>query len=144
MIYGTIIILKKGKVKYVLFFPLKIGPIEKKTPFLEKPIYLNSRTSDNIYFNFYCTVLINKRDDNGTWNKDMSTLNDNFFVICQHFLTNNLKAKVRKVKWKIVKYQLERLIYMYRKLNLKNKSKQSSIKILKKEIKDIESSYFEN
>lgn len=85
MIYGTIIILKKVKVKYVLFFPLKIGPIEKKTPFLEKPIYLNSRTSDNIDFNFYCTVLINKRDDNGTWNKDMSTLNDNFFVILSAF-----------------------------------------------------------
>lgn len=68
MIYGIIIILKKGKVKYVLFFLLKIGFIEKKILFLEKLIYLNFRMSDNIDFNFYCIVLINKRDDNGIWN----------------------------------------------------------------------------
>lgn len=37
--------------------------------------------SDNIDFNFQCIVLINKRDDNGIWNKDMLILNDNFFVI---------------------------------------------------------------
>lgn len=81
MIYGIIIILKKGKVKYVLFFLLKIGFIEKKILFLEKLIYLNFRMSDNIDFNFYCIVLINKRVDNGIWNKDMLILNDNFFVI---------------------------------------------------------------
>lgn len=67
------------------FFHWRLVLLKKKTPFLEKPIYLNSRTSDNIDFNFYCTVLINKRDDNGTWNKDMSTLNDNFFVILSAF-----------------------------------------------------------